>query len=57
MERLPVWTASTLLLVQPVMTFAEGWAVLGQAVTPAQVLGVVLALAGIRLANTPEARG
>ncbi|OGW59183.1 MAG: hypothetical protein A2V83_05435 [Nitrospirae bacterium RBG_16_64_22] len=56
MERLPVWTASTLLLMQPVMTFAEGWAVLGQAVTPLQVCGVVLALAGIRLANAGEAR-
>ncbi len=57
MERLPVWTASTLLLMQPVMTFAEGWVVLGQAVTPPQVLGAILALAGIRLANRPEARG
>lgn len=56
MERLPVWTASTLLLMQPVLTFAEGWIVLGQTVTVVQAAGAVLALAGIRLANSGGTR-
>ena len=45
--------ASVVLLAQPVGTAALGWILLGEAVSPVQILGGCAALAGISLASQP----
>jgi drug/metabolite transporter (DMT)-like permease len=47
MARLPASFTSVSLLVQPVLAILLGWAILGEAATPAQVLGGAIVLVGI----------
>lgn len=51
LKKLPVATAATLLLLQPLLTNIWGHLYLGQGLVAIQVLGICLALFGIRLAN------
>ncbi|MEN8140079.1 MAG: DMT family transporter [Thermodesulfobacteriota bacterium] len=51
MARLPVTMTSTLLLLQPLLTHVWGDIFLGQELTGVQLLGIVVAVGGIRLAN------
>ena len=51
LPRLPAVTSSVLLLVQPVSTLVLGVLLLGEQPSAAQVLGVVLVVAGIGLAT------
>ena len=51
LPRLPAVITSVLLLVQPVATVALGALLLGEALSPAQLGGVALVLAGIALAT------
>ncbi len=50
--RLPTALAAVVVLVQPVVAAALGWAVFGEAVNPVQALGALLALGGVVLAQT-----
>ncbi|CAN5196807.1 DMT family transporter [soil metagenome] len=50
--RLPTALAAVVVLVQPVVAAALGWAVFGEAVNPVQGLGALLALGGVVLAQT-----
>lgn len=54
LPRVPLAVASTLLLLQPVLTTIWGDLVLGQRLTIVQWAGVLLALAGIRLASVRQ---
>lgn len=47
MARLPASFTSVSLLVQPVIAILLGWAILGEAATPAQILGGIIVLIGI----------
>ena len=49
--RLPVSLAAVAVLVQPVVAALLGWWAFGEAVTPGQALGGVVALAGVALAQ------
>lgn len=53
MKRLPVWLTSTLILLQPVLTTVQGWVILDQTLGAIQIVGIVVTLAGIRLAVLP----
>lgn len=50
-KRVPVSVASTLLLLQPLLTNIWGHLFLGQGLVLIQIVGICLALSGIRLAN------
>ena len=50
--RVPTALASVAVLVQPVVAAALGWIIFGEAVTPVQGLGALLALAGIAVAQS-----
>jgi drug/metabolite transporter (DMT)-like permease len=51
LKKVPVAAASTLLLMQPLLTSIWGDLVLGQGLVGLQVVGICTALIGIRLAN------
>jgi drug/metabolite transporter (DMT)-like permease len=51
LQKVPVAAASTLLLMQPLLTSIWGHLFLGQGLVAVQVVGICVALAGIRLAN------
>ncbi|MEN8258086.1 MAG: DMT family transporter [Thermodesulfobacteriota bacterium] len=51
LKKVPVAAASTLLLLQPLLTSIWGHIFLGQGLVAIQVAGICLALFGIRLAN------
>ncbi len=51
LKRVPVAAASTLLLMQPLLTNIWGHLFLGQGLVAIQVAGICVALVGIRLAN------
>jgi drug/metabolite transporter (DMT)-like permease len=51
LKRLPVAAASTLLLLQPLLTSVWGHLFLGQGMVTIQIVGICIALFGIRLAN------
>ena len=51
LPHLPLAVSSTLLLLQPVLTSIWGHIFLKQVLSPIQIVGIVLALAGIRLAT------
>ncbi len=51
LKRVPVAAASTLLLLQPLLTSIWGHLFLDQHLVAVQVIGICLALVGIRLAN------
>lgn len=51
MGKLPVTAASTLLLMQPLLTHVWGDIFLGQQLGGVQIVGIFVALLGIRLAN------
>ncbi|MBU0960788.1 MAG: DMT family transporter, partial [Proteobacteria bacterium] len=55
LKRVPVAEASTLLLLQPLLTSIWGHLFLGQGLVLIQVVGICLALSGIRLANWGKA--
>ncbi len=50
--RVPTALASVVVLVQPVVAAALGWIIFGEAVTPLQGLGALVALAGVALAQS-----
>ncbi len=54
MRRLPVWLTSTLILIQPVLTTAQGWVILDQTIGAIQIVGIAVTLGGIRLAVLPS---
>lgn len=54
--RLPVSLAAVAVLVQPVVAAFMGWAVFGEAVTPLQALGGVVALGGVAVAQAGARR-
>lgn len=49
--RLPAATASVAVFVQPVVAALVGWALFGEAVTPVQALGGLIALVGVAIAQ------
>lgn len=51
MGRLPTATASVVVLVQPVVAAALGWAIFAEALGPVQALGGAVALSGVVLAQ------
>ncbi|HKR88403.1 MAG TPA: EamA family transporter [Phenylobacterium sp.] len=51
MGRLPTPTASVVVLVQPVVSAALGWALFGEVMGPLQALGGAVALSGVVLAQ------
>lgn len=51
LKKVPVAAASTLLLMQPLLTSIWGHLFLGQSLVAIQVVGICVALTGIRLAN------
>jgi drug/metabolite transporter (DMT)-like permease len=50
--RVPTALASVAVLVQPVVAAALGWILFGEAITPVQGLGALLALAGVAVAQS-----
>ena len=56
MGRLPVATASVVILVQPVVAAALGWALFAEAIGPVQALGAAVALGGVVLAQAASRR-
>jgi drug/metabolite transporter (DMT)-like permease len=56
MARLPASFTSVSLLVQPVIAILLGWAILGEAATPGQILGGAIVLAGIVISRRYGAR-
>jgi drug/metabolite transporter (DMT)-like permease len=50
--RVPTALASVAVLVQPVVAAALGWILFGEAITPLQGLGALLALAGVAVAQS-----
>ncbi|WP_327047989.1 EamA family transporter [Microbispora sp. NBC_01189] len=52
-SRLPATSVAFLALLSPVSATVIGWAALGQALTPIQLLGMALALAGTLLGQAP----
>ncbi len=52
LKGLPTARASSLLFAVPVVAFLVGWVWLGEAPTPADIAGGVLAMAGVALVNT-----
>ncbi|WP_310742352.1 MULTISPECIES: EamA family transporter [unclassified Microbispora] len=52
-SRLPATSVSFLALLSPVSAAVIGWAALGQALSPVQLLGMVLALGGTLLGQAP----
>jgi len=56
LPRLPAVVTSIILLSQPVMTVVLSIALLGEAPSPTQLLGVVLVIGGIAAATVPLAR-
>jgi drug/metabolite transporter (DMT)-like permease len=56
MGRLPTPTASVVVLVQPVVAAALGWALFGETMGPLQALGGAVALAGVVLAQRASGR-
>ena len=56
MGRLPVAVASVVVLVQPVVAAALGWALFAEAIGPVQALGAAVALGGVVLAQAASRR-
>lgn len=56
MGRLPVAVASVVILVQPVVAAALGWALFAEAIGPVQALGAAVALGGVVLAQAASRR-
>ena len=56
MGRLPVAVASVVVLVQPVVAAALGWALFAEAIGPVQALGGAVALGGVVLAQAASRR-
>lgn len=56
LERLAPASLSLLALLSPVVATALGWALLEQALTPLQVVGVVVALAAVVTGQLPDRR-
>ncbi|MEV4455379.1 EamA family transporter [Microbispora sp. NPDC049633] len=54
-SRLPATSVAFLALLSPVSAAVIGWAALGQALSPVQLLGMVLALGGTLLGQAPAA--
>lgn len=54
--RLPAATASVVILIQPVITALLGWMIFAEPMGPLQILGGVVALAGVVLAQLAAAR-
>jgi drug/metabolite transporter (DMT)-like permease len=54
--RLPAATASVILLVQPVVASVMGWLIFAEPMSPLQILGGLVALAGVVLAQIASAR-
>jgi drug/metabolite transporter (DMT)-like permease len=54
--RLPIATASVVVLVQPVVAAALGWAIFAEAIGPVQALGAGVALFGVVLAQAASRR-
>jgi drug/metabolite transporter (DMT)-like permease len=54
--RLPAATTSVVVLIQPVVAAALGWALFAEAITPVQALGAIAALAGVALAQRAGVR-
>ncbi len=54
--RLPAAVASVVILVQPVVAAVLGWLIFGEAMTGVQMLGGMVALAGVVLAQLAAAR-
>lgn len=50
--RVPTALASVAVLVQPVVAAALGWMIFGEAITPLQGLGALVALAGVAVAQS-----
>ena len=51
MGRLPMATASVVVLIQPVVAAGLGWLIFAEAIGPLQALGAVVTLAGVVLAQ------
>src|SRR5690606_18693746 len=51
-SRIPATSVAFLTLLSPVSAAVIGWAALGQALTPLQLLGMVIALGGTLLGQT-----
>lgn len=56
MGRLPMATASVVVLIQPVVAAGLGWLVFAEAIGPLQALGAVVTLAGVVLAQWASRR-
>jgi probable blue pigment (indigoidine) exporter len=54
LERLPAASVSLLGQLSPVVAAALGWAVLRQALTPVQLVGMAIAVAGVVAGQTPR---
>lgn len=54
--RLPASIASVVVLAQPVVAAVVGWILFGETLTPLQVLGGVLTLAGVVIAQRAQVR-
>ncbi|GAA0596664.1 EamA family transporter [Actinomadura livida] len=52
-SRLPATSVAFLVLLSPLSAAVIGWAALGQALTPLQLLGMVIAFAGMLLGQIP----
>jgi len=55
--KVPAAVASVVVLAQPVLTAVLGWLIFAESMTPLQVLGGALALAGVAVAQLAAARG
>jgi probable blue pigment (indigoidine) exporter len=56
LDRLPAARVSLLALLSPVVATAVGWAALGQALTPVQVLGMLLAFGAVLAGTSAQVR-
>ena len=54
--RLPASIASVVVLAQPVVAAVVGWILFGETLTPLQVLGGVVTLAGVVIAQRAQVR-
>lgn len=55
MRRAPVGLASVLLLIQPVVAAIGAWALFGERLSPLEIVGALLVLAGLALASRTRA--
>jgi probable blue pigment (indigoidine) exporter len=56
LQRLPAAQISLLSLLSPVVAIVVGWAALGQGLTPAQLLGMLVAFGAVLYGASPQAR-